>query len=130
MYMEGKINRRKFEFSYNSEEDDLFLFRAGAKSAGAVEMGPIVLDMDRSGKIIAIEFMNAREYLASSTGIPTARMGEILNSLSGCEVDTKSWRNSLLLVRLVLLSGEKEVTWNFSVPRMHEASPVSSCAGS
>lgn len=117
---------QKFEFSYNRKEDDLFLFKKGAKSAGSVEMGPVILDMDEDGQIVAIEFMNAKEYLSSSTGTEVSGMGLLLDDLKECKVDVTVWRNAILTIKLLLLSGEKEAVWNFSVPRITEASPVSS----
>ncbi len=117
---------RKFDFSYNSKEDDLFVFQRKAKSAGAVEIGPVVLDMDERGNLVALEFLNASEYLSSSTGIKIAKMRKILNNLSSCQVDTKVWRNNLLIIKLALFAGEKEALWNFSLPQISQASPVSS----
>ena len=117
---------QKFEFSYNRKEDDLFVFKKGAKSAGSVEIGPVILDMDSDGQVVAIEFMNATEYLSSSTGTDIPGMGLLLENLKECKVDVGVWRNAILTIRLLLLSGEKEAVWNFSVPRVTEASPVSS----
>lgn len=117
---------QKFEFSYNRKEDDLFIFKKGAKSAGSVEIGPVILDMDDGGHVVAIEFMNAKEYLSSSTGTGFSGMGLLLENLRECRVDVKVWRNALLTIKLLLLSKEKEAVWNFSVPQVTEASPVSS----
>lgn len=115
-----------FEFSYNQKEDDLFIFKKGGKSAGSVEIGPVILDMDNEGQIVAIEFMNAKEYLSSSTGTDSPGMSFLLENLKECKVDVKIWRNALLTIKVLLLSEEKEAMWNFSVPRVTEASPVSS----
>lgn len=117
---------QKFEFSYNRKEDDLFVFKKGAKSAGSVEIGPVVLDMNDEGQIIAIEFMNAKEYLSSSTDTNVPVMGLLLENLKECKVDVKVWRNAILTIKLLLLSEENEAVWNFSVPQVTEASPVSS----
>jgi uncharacterized protein YuzE len=117
---------QKFEFSYNSKEDDLFIFRKGAKSAGSVEIGPVVLDMDEEGQLVAIEFMNAKEYLSSATETDVSSMGLLLEHLEECKVDVKVWRNALLTIKLLLVSGKKEAVWNFSLPQVTEASPVSS----
>ena len=117
---------QKFDFSYNSKEDDLFVFQKRAKSAGAVEIGPVVLDMDKKGNVIALQFLNASEYLSSSTGMEIGKMQKILKNLSGCQLDTKIWRNNLLMVKLILLAGEMETVWNFSIPQVSQASPVSS----
>lgn len=73
-----------------------------------------------------MEFMNAREYLSSSTEKNLSEMGLLLENLQECRIDTKVWRNALLTIKLLLISGDGEAIWNFSVPSVTEASPVSS----
>ena len=91
-----------------------------------MEIGPVVIDMDGKGKLIALEFMNANEYLSSSTEMDVASMGLLLENLEECKVDVKVWRNAILTIKLLLLSDQKEAIWNFSLPQITEASPISS----
>ena len=39
---------KTFDFSYDEDNDDLFIYLPGAKSAGAVEMGDFVFDFDKN----------------------------------------------------------------------------------
>ncbi|MBD3390246.1 DUF2283 domain-containing protein [Candidatus Micrarchaeota archaeon] len=61
----------------------------GAKSAGSVEIGPVIIDMDEEGKLVAMEFMNAKEYLSSSTEKNISEMGLLLENLQECRIGTK-----------------------------------------
>ncbi len=40
------INMQKFNFSYDKENDDLFLFSPKSKSKGSIDLGQIVLDFN------------------------------------------------------------------------------------
>ena len=63
----AKNNREKmknFDFSYDLESDDLFVYLKGEKSAGAVELGNFVFDFDKNGKLVAFEIIDASETLS------------------------------------------------------------------
>ena len=52
----------KFNIDYDNESDDLFLY-AKEKSKGSVEIGDLILDFDRGGKLVGIEMLNATNFL-------------------------------------------------------------------
>ena len=63
----AKDNRKKmknFEFSYDSENDDLFVYLKGEKSVGAVELGNFVFDFDKKRQLVAFEIIDASETLS------------------------------------------------------------------
>ena len=55
---------KTFDFSYDSENDDLFMYSKGEKSAGAVELGNFVFDFDKKGTLVAFEIIDASETLS------------------------------------------------------------------
>jgi len=121
---------QKFQFDYDTDNDDLFVYRKDSKSAGAVELGPVVLDFGKGGDIVAIEIMDAAEFLASSTKPGPKDMREVLRKLTNCEVDIRAWRNSILMIKMTLFAeNEPAAVWNFSVPKLQEKSPVTALSG-
>ena len=55
---------KDFNFSYDEENDDLFIYLEGKKSAGAVEVGDFVIDFDDDENLVAVEIINASEVLS------------------------------------------------------------------
>jgi len=55
---------KNFNFSYDADNDDLFVYLKGEKSAGAVELGNFVFDFDEKGKLVAFEIIDASETLS------------------------------------------------------------------
>ncbi|NYZ61058.1 DUF2283 domain-containing protein [Candidatus Micrarchaeota archaeon] len=124
----GKI--QKFQFDYDAKYDDLFVYRKDSKSAGGVEIGSVLLDFGKGGDLVAIEIMDAAEFLASSTQPAPIDMKEVLRKLTDCEVDVRVWRNSILMIKMTLFAENKPAAvWNFSVPKLQERSPVTALAG-
>lgn len=55
---------KDFKFSYDEENDDLFIYLEKKKSAGAVEIGDFVIDFDDEENLVAVEVINASEVLS------------------------------------------------------------------
>jgi len=55
---------KTFEFDYDVENDDLFVYLKGEKSSGAVELGSFVFDFDKKGQLVAFEILDASETLS------------------------------------------------------------------
>ena len=58
-----KIRRQKMKFSYDSKMDDLFIFDTSSKSKGSIEIGDLILDLDKNKKIVGVEIINATKFL-------------------------------------------------------------------
>lgn len=54
----------KVKFSYDKENDDLFIYLPKSKSAGAIELGNFVFDFDENGKLVAIQIINASKVFS------------------------------------------------------------------
>ena len=53
-----------FNFDYDGENDDLFIYIERKKSAGAIEVGDFVMDFDEKENLVAIQILNASEILS------------------------------------------------------------------
>jgi uncharacterized protein YuzE len=115
-------NMQKFNFSYDRENDDLFLFSKKSKSKGSVEMGDLVLDYNSKKELVGIELANASRFIKDVTGENFAAVRKTLCSLKECKVDVKCQRN-LLIIKIYLL-GEKEIAPVISIPSLKENSPA------
>jgi len=55
---------KKFNFSYDEVNDDLFVYLEDNKSKGAVEMGNFVFDFDEQENLVAIQIFEASKILS------------------------------------------------------------------
>ncbi len=55
---------KNFNFSYDADNDDLFVYLKGEKSAGAVELGNFIFDFDEKKQLVAFEIIDASETLS------------------------------------------------------------------
>ena len=99
---------QKFNFSYDKENDDLFLFNPKSKSKGSVELGDIIFDFNSKKEFVGMQIMNASKIIKDMTTETANSIKELLNNLKECKVDVKS-KNNLLIIKLNLLSKLKEV---------------------
>ncbi|MGM5485220.1 MAG: DUF2283 domain-containing protein [Nanobdellota archaeon] len=114
---------RKFNFSYDVENDDLLLFRPRSKSKGSVELGDIVFDYDSKKEFVGIQIVNASKFLREITGERSRKLKEILTGLESCMVKT-TYKGNLMIVRLELLSKSNDkINPVFSIPRIAKSSP-------
>jgi len=112
---------QKFNFSYDKENDDLFLFNPKSKSKGSVELGDIIFDFNSKKEFVGMQIMNASKIIKDMTTETANSIKELLNNLKECKVDVKS-KNNLLIIKLNLLSKLKEVSPIISIPNIKETS--------
>ena len=118
---------KRFNFSYDKENDDLFLSRPESRSKGSVEIGDIIIDYNAKKEIVGIELMNASMLIKDMISVDDSRIiNEILGNLSECKVDIKT-KNNLSIIRLCLQSDSNEITPIISVPSITEKSPALIC---
>ena len=114
---------KKFKFSYDKENDDLFLFNPKSKSKGSVELGNIILDYNNKKEFVGIQIMNASKLIKDITNEKIKDIRDVLNNLKNSKVDAKI-KNNLLTVKIYLYSESKEVSPIISVPSILESSPA------
>jgi len=109
---------RKFNFNYDSENDDLFAYLEGKKSAGAIELGNFILDFDAEGNLVAMQILNASEVLSKilSKIVEVYKIKEI-------KVEIINFRN-MDAIKFNINMGNQQDTANILIPHIREKSPV------
>ena len=104
---------QKFNYSYDKENDDLFLFRPNT----SVELGDIILDFNSKKELVGIQIVNASRLFKDITKENLPIIRELLNNLNMCRIDVKP-KNNLLLIKIFLFSKVKEITPVLPVPSL------------
>lgn len=115
---------QKFNFSYDKENDDLFLHSASSKSKGSVELGNLIFDYNSKKELVGIEIMNASKVLGdllSEEKIDSLK--KVLTNLTECKIEINS-RNKLLIIKIFLIGNNTELKPVLSVPKIDEISPA------
>jgi uncharacterized protein YuzE len=108
----------KFNFNYDLESDDLFVYLEGKKSKGAIELGNFILDFDEKGDLVAIQILNISEILKRffSKIKEASKINEI-------RTEKINFRNIDGIKFKIVADGQEE-TANFLIPHIREKSPV------
>lgn len=112
----------KFNIDYNRESDDLFLY-AKEKSKGSVEIGDLILDFDRYGRLVGIEMLNATKFLSDCVAEKDIISKEFLSELVKCEVEVKQ-KNNFLFIKIYLIGKKAVVPCLINAPIVTETSPA------
>jgi uncharacterized protein YuzE len=108
----------KFNFSYDSENDDLFIYLENKKSEGAVELGNIILDFDDKGNLVAMQIINVSDFFSKilSKIIDLSKIKEI-------KIEIINFRN-IDGIKLLVSDGNIEEKANILIPHIKRQSPV------
>ena len=108
----------KFNFSYDSENDDLFVYLKGKKSSGAIELGDFILDFDKKKNLVAMQILNVSEVFSKilSKIIKASEIKEI-------KIDMVNFRN-MEAIKFSVSDGNVEEKTNILIPHIREKSPV------
>lgn len=116
---------QKFNFDYDSENDDLFLYNPQSKSKASIEIGDLVLDYNTKRELVSIEIMNASKMLTSVKGGISAK--KALLALVSCKIEAEQKKN-ILMIRLYLKSKDREIAPQvLYVPNIKKPSPALAC---
>jgi uncharacterized protein YuzE len=109
----------KFNFSYDSENDDLFVYLKERKSVGAVELGNFILDFDKKGDLVAMQILNVTEVFSKilSKMIEVTKIKEI-------KLNIINFRNMDAIRFSVSDDNNYEEKTNILIPHIREKSPV------
>jgi uncharacterized protein YuzE len=107
-----------FNFSYDLENDDLFIFKPNTKSKGSVEFGNIILDFSSKQKLIGIQLIKASKILKDLINDKTeSYIKKILEELTNCKIDIKE-NSNIMTIRFILSNSQKELEPTLSIPRI------------
>lgn len=107
--------KRKFDFDYDLENDDLFLFNPKSKSKGSVEMGDLILDFNSQKELVGIEIINASKFMKNLVDETPLNLKKLMTNLKSCRVDVKL-QNSVMLIKFHLFSETRALAPIISVP--------------
>ena len=114
---------QKFNFSYDKDNDDLFLFSPKSKSKGSVELGDIIFDYNTKKEFVGLQMMHASKLIKDMTGDNIQTIKQVLINLEDCKIEAKV-RGNLIIVRIFLISGLKELSPVLPIPSVRESSPA------
>jgi uncharacterized protein YuzE len=109
---------KKFNFSYDAGNDDLFIYLGRKKSSGAIELGNFILDFDEKGDLIAIQVINVSQVFSKIL----SKMIEVSN-IKEIQVEIINFRN-MDAVKFKIISEDFEENTNILIPHIKEKSPV------
>lgn len=113
-----------YKFSYDKENDDLFLFNSNSRSKGSVEIGDLILDYNNKREFVGLQILNASKFLKEfSNGETIAKIKKILKNLVSCKINVRP-KNNMLIIKIYLFSDISEISPVLSVPLIHESSPA------
>ena len=113
---------RKFNFSYDKENDDLFLFISKSKSRGSVELGDMVLDFNNKKELVGLQIMNASKLFKDILSDNVNGIKSVLRNLKECKIDAKLKRN-IMIIKIFLVSEKREIAPVMQVPTISRSSP-------
>jgi len=109
---------KKFNFDYDSENDDLFVYLEGSKSKGAVETGNFVFDFNEKDDLVAIQITEASKVLK-------ALLSKLiqLSNLKDFRAEVTNFRN-MASIKFTMQDNTTKETANIMIPRVIENSPA------
>lgn len=108
----------EFKFSYEQEQDDLFLYLEGKKSAGAVELGNFVFDFDEKENLVSIQISEASKVLSKLL----SRIIELTN-IKSIKTEVINFRN-MAAVRIYVETDKEKIMTPILVPKIKQESPA------
>ena len=114
---------QKFNFDYDSGDDNLFLYNPKSKSKGSVELGDFILDYNNKKQLVGIQIIKASKLLKDIVNEKEISIKKILSELISCKVEIKP-KNNLLVVKIFLMSKFKELSPVIPIPSIRESSPA------
>ncbi len=106
---------QKFKFSYDKENDDLFLFNPKSRSQDSVLAGDIVIDYDSKKNIVGLQLMNASNLITKILNGNIADVRSILNNITDTKVNINKV-NKMLIIEINLYNNNKGIFPLISLP--------------
>jgi len=108
----------RFNFDYDSENDDLFIYRFRKKSKYSIEFSrDIILDFDENNKLVGIELLEATKTLAMLSGKDPEWISKLLKDLKTCQLSYKTGSGKFVFSITLLAKRKIEATTvNLAVP--------------
>jgi len=113
---------RKYKFSYDADNDALFIYHPRSRSKGGVECGQMIIDFNNKKEFVGIQLIGASGIIKDLLGEKQS-VDEVLSNLIDCRISEQR-RGNMLLLRIVLSSKKKEIAPVLLIPSILESSPA------
>lgn len=109
---------QNYEFSYDKEHDDLLIHRAGAKSAGSIDAGDLLVDLDKNRKPVGIQIINASAFISSVLGQENGNAARVmLCNLREVSLEIKTHKK-MLFIRISLANSSSSLSPLIILPKI------------
>lgn len=109
---------KDFKFSYDEDNDDLFVYLSNAKSEGSVEIGNFILDFDKKENLVAIQILEASKVLKKLM----SKIMEI-SKIKQFRADIINFRN-MAMIKMEIISDSGKEPAMIAIPRIKRESPA------
>lgn len=106
---------KKMNVSYEPHSDDLFIFQKGERSKETLDFGDFVVDINEEGKIIAVEFLNASDFLSHSSFDNRKITPEMLERITDGTTEIIK-QNGTLIIKISMIAQGKEIKTVLTIP--------------
>lgn len=107
-----------FKFSYDNENDDLFVYLPDKKSEGAIELGNFILDFDSKGDLVSMQILDASKTLSKFLSKVIS-----LTKIKEMKIEIINFRN-MAAIKFRITTDSVNETASILVPNIKERSPV------
>ncbi len=109
---------KNFNFSYDKNNDDLFICLGNAKSKGAVEIGNFVFDFDEKENVVAIQIFEASKVLSKLL----SKFVE-LTKIKEMKADITNFRN-MTAMKIKIITDSEDAEGVIIIPKIKQQSPA------
>ena len=116
---------QKFKFSYDKENDDLFLHSPKSKSKGSIELGrDLIIDFNSRKEVVGLQILNASNLLKDLLADEEIRnIRQVIANLEEAKVDIKN-KNNLLIIAIYLMSKKGNLSAAIPMAAINIKSPA------
>ena len=115
---------RKFNFDYDAENDNLFLYDPKSKSRASVEFDDVIIDFNSRKEVAGIELLNASDFFKGLKVESSTVSKALLRNIKSCKVNV-AHKNNFILIKLILtFDSDKQLVTPLFIPSIKEPSPA------
>jgi len=118
------MNKRKFNFDYDFENDSLFLFDPKSKSKASIELDDFIIDFNNRKEVSGIELLNASGFFNGLDLDGQKISKQILREIQDCKIEIIPKINFIVIKFLLLFKSKKLLTAPVFIPTINEPSPA------
>jgi len=115
----------KFRIDYDFDEDLLYFYNESKKSSGSIELGEIIVDLEKKGEIVGLEMFGASKYLSELTNKKISK--ESLKKMQKADFSFMA-KKGTTIIKICLMIEKEQVPATIAIQNMHYKSPITAYA--